>query len=100
MKKIIITAFATLMFSGLFSQTDSVKIYQYRIELSNVTTLGSFDLIKNDLSDLFKSKLSFYDQISQIVFTSTEDVDKYELQKFIMISGYDVKYFKKEKISN
>ena len=100
MKKIIITTVATLMFSSLFSQTDSVKIYQYRIELSSINTLGSFDLIKNDLSDLFKSKLSFYDQISQIIFTSTEDVDKYELQKFIMISGYDVKYFKKEKLNN
>jgi len=103
MKKIIITIFTTLLFSNLFSQSDSisvdsVKMYQYRIKLSNITTNGSANLAPVELLDIFKSKLIFNETLSQFVFISNQDVEFIELKRFLDSTDYSLIYFRKEKV--
>jgi hypothetical protein len=73
-------------------------MYQYRIKISNITTIGSANLAPTELTDIFKSKLSFSETLSQFVFVSNQDVEGSELQKFLDSTGYNLIYFKKERI--
>ncbi len=106
MKKFILILSVLFSFN-VFSQTEKIEsdtvpdmiskvdtaMYQYRISFSQVTTIWSGKNLEADMLDLFKSQVVFNDQLKQYIFTSSVNVDRFEVLR--LFTGYDITYFKK-----
>jgi hypothetical protein len=90
-----------LISSSAYSQLDSINIkkdslsFEYRFKISKVIDDFSSSQIQDKLTDLFKTKPIFYDEFSQYVFNSREDIERYVLEKFLATQNLFLEYYRK-----
>ena len=90
-----------LISSVSYSQSDSLNLkkdslsFEYRFKISNVINDFTSSQIQDKLTDLFKTKPIFYDEFSQYVFNSKEDIEKYALEKFLVSQNLFLEYYRK-----
>lgn len=90
-----------LISSVSYSQSDSLNLkkdslsFEYRFKISNVINDFTSSQIQDKLTDLFKTKPIFYDEFSQYVFNSKEDIAKYTLEKFLVSQNLFLEYYRK-----
>jgi len=97
MKSITIILLSLISTLG-FSQSDSIS-YQYRIGIKDVTSIGSSLMLQEPLTYLFKTKISYQEQLNTFIFESKEDVDEREVSNLLALTSYTVvTYFKKIKL--
>lgn len=97
--KSIITIVALFVSLNVFAGGNDSTLYQYRIGIKDVTTLGSAKLVQEPLFDLFETKPEYQEAIQTFVFTSKVDVDTIKVRQVLQSTAYtEVTYFRKEKI--
>lgn len=90
-----------LITSTAYSQQDSIRLssdsllFEYRFKISKVVDDFSSLQIQDKLTDIFKTKPIFYDEFSQYVFNSKEDIEKYALEKFLVTQNLFLEYYRK-----
>jgi len=84
-----------------YSQSDSLALkkdsteFEYRFKISNVIDDFSSAQIQDKLADLFKTKPTFYDEFSQYVFNSKENIEKFTLEKVLVTQNLFLEYYRK-----
>lgn len=96
--KSVIVIIGLLISLNLQAQSDST-LYQYRIVIKEITTMGSAQLIQESLYDLFETKPKFEEALQTFIFESKIDVDTLKVRQALSSTSYtEVTYFKKERI--
>lgn len=96
--KSVIVILGLLIGLGAKAQSDTC-LYHYRIEIKEITSLGSAKLVKEPLTDLFKIEPIYQEALRTFIFESEQDVDTFDLRQALTSTGYtEVIYFKKEKV--
>jgi hypothetical protein len=96
--KSVIVILGLLIGLGVKAQSDTCK-YQYRIEIKEITSLGSAKLVKEPLTDLFRTEPKYQEALRTFIFESEQDVDDLDVRQALTSTGYtEVIYFKKEKV--
>ena len=94
--------FLVLLISSVaYSQSDSLNlkkdslIFEYRLKISNVIDDFSSSQIQDKLTDVFKTKPIFYDELSQYVFNSKENIERFSLEKLLVSQNLFLEYYRK-----
>jgi hypothetical protein len=96
--KSVIVILGLLIGLGAKAQSDTCR-YHYRIEIKEITSLGSAKLVKEPLTDLFKIEPTYQEALRTFIFESEVDVDTMDVREALIVTGYtEVIYFKKEKV--
>jgi len=96
--KSVIVILGLLIGLGAKAQSDTCK-YHYRIEIKEITSLGSAKLVKEPLTDLFKTEPKYQEALRTFIFESEQDVGTFDVRQALISTGYtEVIYFKKEKV--
>lgn len=96
--KSVIVILGLLIGLGTKAQSDTCK-YHYRIEIKEITSLGSAKLVKEPLYDLFRTEPKYQEVLRTFIFESEQDVDDLDVRQALIPTGYtEVIYFKKEKL--
>lgn len=99
MKKLFIILSFGILTTSLKSQdianSDSLVKYQYRITFTRVTSTQS-SLVEN-MSDFFRTKIEYYENINQYIFITDKDVEQSEFSKNF---SQEITLFKKIRIAS
>lgn len=95
MKTIVTLSLLFISFLS-YSQTDS--LFQYRIGIKDITTIGSAKLVQEPLTDLFRTTPTFQSDLGTFIFESKQDIDRQQLLAILPQSYNNITYFKKSQI--
>lgn len=82
--------------TNLSAQTDTV-VYQYRINIKDITSKGSSSLVQEPLKDLFKTTPTYQETLETFIFESHQDVCERDVIK--VIPNFTIRQFKKLKLN-
>lgn len=85
-----------LLTTNLSAQTDTV-VYQYRINIKDITSKGSSSLVQEPLKDLFKTTPTYQETLETFIFESYQDVCERDVIK--VIPDFTIRQFKKLKLN-
>jgi len=88
----------SLLFISLFSYSQTDSVYQYRIGIKDITTIGSAKLVQEPLTDLFLTTPIFQQDMGTFIFESKQDVNREEVFAILPQGFNNITYFKKSQI--
>lgn len=97
--KYFILAIGLFTTFNLKAQSEDSSLFQYRISIKEITSVGSAKLIQEPLFDLFETNPEYQEDLQTFVFESKKDVDTVNVKEALIATGFaEVTYFKKKKI--